>query len=195
VIERRGLTTESVIDAAVALVEKEGALALTLSRVARDLGVKPPSLYNHVDGLEMLRRAVGLRVLEDLGTKLGAAAMGRSGRPALRAVANGLRSYAATHPALYEVSAQMRVEDDEFAAVSLQAVEPVMAILRGYDLAEEEAIHAARTLRSALYGFVSIEMAGGFGLDVDIDASFVWLVDCLAQQLESAAAQRHMISS
>jgi AcrR family transcriptional regulator len=193
-IGQRGLTTDGVIDAAVALVESEGASALTLSRVARELGVKPPSLYNHVDGLDALRRGVGLRVIEDLGRRLGAAAMGRTGRSALRSVADGLRSYAATYPALYEVSAQMRVEDEEFALASLRSIEPVMAILRGYDLAEDETIHAARTLRASLYGFVSLEMAGGFGLDVDIDGSFAWLIDSLAQTLESVGAQRPTIS-
>jgi AcrR family transcriptional regulator len=191
-IGQRGLTTDAVIDAAMALVESDGAAALTLSRVARELGVKPPSLYNHVEGLDDLRRGVGIRVVEDLGRRLGAAAMGRTGRPALRAVAGELRSYAATHPALYEVSAQMRIEDEAFAVVSLRAVEPVMAILRGFDLAEEETIHAARTLRASLYGFVSLERAGGFGLDVDVDASFEWLVDCLAQTLESVGAQQHV---
>ena len=79
---RRGLTGQTVVDAATAIVETEGTAALTLSRVARELGVKPPSLYNHVARLETLRRDVALRATEDLGTRLGAAAMGRSGRAA-----------------------------------------------------------------------------------------------------------------
>ncbi len=187
---RRGLSGQAVVDAATAVVEARGVSALTLSEVARELGIKPPSLYNHVAGLESLRRDVALRAVEDLGRRLGAAAMGRSGRAALRAIANEVRAYAATHPGLYELSAQARPEDEEYAEASMRPVEPVIAILRGYDLDENEAIHAARTLRAALHGFVSLENMGGFGLDVDLDESFAWLVESLAEMLESSAARR-----
>lgn len=186
---RRGLTAQAVVDAATAVVESEGTAALTLTRVARELGVKPPSLYNHVDGLDPLRRDVALGAIEDLGRRLGAAAMGRAGRDALRAIAAEFRAYAAAHPGLYELSAQARPDDVVYASASMRPVEPVVAILRGYDLNEDEAIHAARTLRAALHGFVSLERIGGFGLDVDVDDSFTWLVDRLAETLETAAAR------
>lgn len=38
------------------------------------------------------------------------------------------------------------------------------------------AIHAARGLRSIIHGFVSLELADGFGLVLDHDASFVWVL-------------------
>ena len=177
---RRRLTKQSVVDAAIALVETEGTSALTLSRVARELGVKPPSLYNHVDGLESLQREIALRAIDDLGTKLGAAAMGRSGRAALRAIASEVRAYAKSHPGLYELTTQARPDDQEYAQASMRPVEPVLSVLRRYDLDGEEAIHAARTLRAALHGFVSLESVGGFGLDVDVNESFAWLVERLA---------------
>lgn len=184
---RRGLTREDVVAAAAALVDDEGAEALTLSRVAREVGVKPPSIYNHVDGLEMLRRDVALHAIEQLADRLGAAAMGRSGRQALRAIAAEFRSYAGAHPDLYQLSSRARPEDDEYAQASMRAVAPVIAVLRGYELDETEAIHAARTLRAAIHGFVSLEAIGGFGLDVDVDESFVWLVERLAEALEAPA--------
>ena len=43
-------------------------------------------------------------------------------------------------------------------------------------LSEEEAIHAIRSLRSIVHGFSSLEVAGGFGMPVDLDASFHWLI-------------------
>jgi len=188
VTSRKGLSRQAVIEAAVDIVESEGAAALTLSRVARELGVKPPSLYNHVDGLETLHREVALGAMEGLAGRLGGAAMGRSGRDALRAIAAELRAYAAAHPGLYELSARARPEDEEYSQASMRPVEPVISILRGYDLHEDDAIHAARTLRAAIHGFVSLESIGGFGLDIDVDQSFEWLVERLADTLEHAAA-------
>ena len=188
---RKGLTSDAVVDAATVIVEVEGARALTLNRVARELGVKPPSLYNHVAGVEHLHRDVALRATEDLGRRLGAAAMGRSGRESLRAIATELRSYATAHPGLYGLTARALPHDEAYAQASLRAVEPVLAILRGYDLDDVEAIHAARTIRAALHGFVSLERIGGFGLDVSVDESFEWLIEHLADTLESAAGRRH----
>ncbi len=187
---RKGLTERTVVDAAMAIVDRDGASALTLSRVARELGVKPPSLYNHVTGLEQLRRDVAMRAVEDLGDRLGAAAMGRTGRDGLRAIATEFRSYAAAHPGLYELTITARPHDDEYARASMRPVQPVLAILRGYDLRDDESIHAARTFRAALHGFVSLESSGGFGLDVDVDATFAWLVEHTAAALESFTAER-----
>lgn len=191
---RRGLTSESVVDAAVAIVDLEGPDALTLSRVAAELGVKAPSLYNHVDGLESLRRAVALRAVEDMASALGGAAMGRAGADALAAVAAAFRTYAVEHPGRYGMTTRARPDDEEFHAASMKPVEPVLAILRGYDIEGDEAIHAARALRSALHGFVSLETGGGFGLGVDVDESYEWLVRSLsiviaAQSDEGVAAE------
>ena len=187
--ERQRLTEKDVVDAAAALVEAEGTAALTLTRVARELKVKPPSLYNHVAGLETLRRHVALRATEDLGAQLGAAAMGRAGRSALHAIAAEFRTYVVEHPGLYELSAQARPDDEEFVQAAMRSTEPVIAILRSYDLDADDTIHAARTVRAALHGFVSLEGMGGFGLDVDVDQSFEWLVESLADTLDMPAAR------
>ena len=180
---RRGIDLDEIVDTAIALVEAEGLAALTLSRVARELGIRPPSLYFHVADLETLRRNVALRATEALGERLCNAAMGRAGGTALRAVAAEFRDYAVTHPGLYELSTRARPDDEEYASAGLRVIEPVIAILRAYDLHDDEAIHAARMLRSALHGFVSLEIADGFGLAVDVDESFEWLVERLVDTL------------
>jgi len=182
---RKGLTRARITDVAVKIVEDGGSEALTLTRLATALGVKPPSLYNHIDGLDSVRRDVAMQALGDLAARLGSAAMGRSGRGALRALADELRRYATAHPGLYELTAPARPDDEEYAAAALRPVEPVLAVLRGYDLDGTEAIHAARALRSALHGFVDLETSGGFGLDVDVDDSFAWLIDRLADSLDA----------
>ena len=61
-------------------------------------------------------------------------------------------------------------------AASRAAAQVVFDVLAGYGLHDEEAVDATRALRSALHGFVSLEAGGGFGLPVDVDRSFDWLV-------------------
>lgn len=188
-IAKRRLSKSDVVEAAIALVEADGVSGLTLARVARRLDIKPPSLYNHVAGLDALRRDAALVATERLGECLGAAAMGRSGRDALRVTAVAFRTYVAEHPGLYELSAQARPDDEEYTQAALRSTEPVIAILRGCDLDGVDAIHAARTLRSALHGFATLERVGGFGFDVDVNESFEWLVERLADALGMPSAE------
>jgi hypothetical protein len=43
----------------------------------------------------------------------------------------------------------------------------VFAVMRGYGLEGEDAVHGARAVRSALHGFISLEERGGFRMDAD----------------------------
>ena len=45
---RAGLSAERVVERAAQIVDEHGLEALSLSRLAADLGVAPPSLYKHV---------------------------------------------------------------------------------------------------------------------------------------------------
>ena len=180
---RKGLGLDDVVDAATRLVESEGVEALTLSRVARELDVKPPSLYSHIADLDTLRRHVAYRATQHLGDLMTTAVMGRAGPDAVAAVAGRVRSYAVEHPGLYQLTQQVRPDDEEYNQASLRNLEPVAAALRDYQLDGDEFIHAARMLRSAVHGFVSLEINGGFGIDVDLDASFDRMIDRLVASL------------
>jgi hypothetical protein len=74
---------------------------------------------------------------------------------------------------------QIVSDSEEFEAAGAEVVGPILAVLRGYALEGEPAIHAVRAIRSALHGFVSLEREGGFGLPIDIDDSYDILVAML----------------
>lgn len=60
------LTRERIVGAAVALVERDGADALSMRAVAGELGVAVMSLYNHVPNKAALLKGMAERVLADL---------------------------------------------------------------------------------------------------------------------------------
>ncbi len=180
---RIGLTPDRVAEAAAALLDSAGEDALTLSRLAAELGVKAPSLYNHIDGMDDLRRRIAMRGIGDLAEALRSAVLGRSGADALHHLAAAYRRYAQDHPGVYPLTQETRPDDEEYATLGLRAIEPVLAVLRGAGVPEEERIHAARALRSSLHGFVELERCGGFGLDVDIDASYEYLIDSASRAI------------
>lgn len=181
---RAGLDRDAVLDAAAEILARDGAGGLTLTKVARRLGVRTPSLYHHVDGLDGLRRALRLRGVAGLRDALAEAALGRSGADAVRALAHAYRSWARDHPGLYELTLRGQSDaDTEDARASYEVVRIVTGGLRGYGLEGDDALHATRILRAALHGFVALEAADGFGLDLDTGVTFGRLVDWLADGL------------
>lgn len=174
---RRGLSRAVVIDAAAGLADRDGFDALTLGAVAAALGVRPPSLYNHVAGLDGLRRDMALRGVQELGERIRDAAVGRAGADALSALAEAYRAYARERPGLYRALQRAPDPGDaELVAGAERLLQPVLAVLAGYGLGGDDVIHAARSLRSAMHGFVELERLGGFGIGIDLDASFRFMM-------------------
>ncbi|HUE25822.1 MAG TPA: TetR-like C-terminal domain-containing protein [Solirubrobacteraceae bacterium] len=185
---RAGLDTAAVVDAAATIADAEGLEALTLAGLAAALGVRAPSLYAHVDGLEDLRRRLGARGARGLADALGRAAAGRSGTEALEAVADAYRAYARAHPGSYAAAQRARElsGSDEAIAAATAAVDVVLAVLRGYGLEGDDAVHATREIRAALHGFVLLEAVDGFAIDLSIDESFRRLVATLDAGLRAS---------
>ena len=104
----------------------------------------------------------------------------------MRFLAHAYRDYALAHPGRYPLTQRVPdAEDPGHLAAGEQAVQAVLAALRGYGLRGDEAIHATRVARSALHGFVSLEIDGGFGLPQDVGRSFERLVSALHVSLSS----------
>jgi AcrR family transcriptional regulator len=86
---RQGLDTARVVEEAARVADAERLNEVTLARVAAELGVRAPSLYNHVDGRAGLLRLLALRSIDELAEAMRDAAVGRAGADALRAIAHG----------------------------------------------------------------------------------------------------------
>lgn len=174
---RAGLSREAVVRLALELVDDggpDGFAQLTLAKVASRAGVATPSLYKHVGSLAALRREVSVVAVRELTAAGAAATVGRSGADAVRALAHAWRAYAVAHPGRY--AATQVGPDPEAAAESVQVA---AAALRGFALPDEHLVDAVRAARSAVHGFVMLELGGGFRLPHDLDRSFDVLVDML----------------
>jgi len=159
-VPRAGLDHDSVVAAAAEIADAEGLDAVTLTRVAAALGVKPPSLYNHVAGRGGLVRGIALLGLAELAATLREAAVGRSGADGLQAAAQAYRAYVLAHPGRYAAGAIIAPapDDVEHQAAGATVLEVLRGVLRRW----------------------SLEAAGGFGIKLDLDTSFQHLVAALA---------------
>ena len=177
---RAGLDFDAVLQAAVALADSDGLENLTIAKLASFLGIKAPSLYNHVRSLEWVKDHLTKQGLLSLLDRSRDAMAGVAGRDALEALGHSQRRFAKEHPGLWAAT-QLPVagwsEASQTAANAYLAL--VLAVLRGYGATGDAALHAARFIRASLRGFIDLELGGGFGLPQDVDASFGTLLNML----------------
>lgn len=173
---RAGLSPDVVRAAAIAVLDDGGQQALTLARVAAHTGVAVPSLYNHVAGLDGLRRMVAIQVVGELGERVAEAVQGRSRDDAVSALMFAYRGYAVEHPRRYEAIPQGLGDDPDLRAAGDRVLQPILAALRGYDLPDDQTVHAARCVRAAAHGFATLQAGGGFKFSEDLDTSYTALI-------------------
>lgn len=188
---KKRLAKSDVIEAAVDLLNAEGSDALTLNRLADKLGIRPPSLYNHIDGLPGLQKDLSILNARQLADRLGEAAIGKSGSGLLMDVAQAFRSYVKENPGLYmatvRASGTQETPDLNLMQEEERTLKVALAVMASMGLLGEDAIHAVRAFRSMVHGFTTLEIAGGFGLPQDCDESFRRLVEALAIGLQNTA--------
>jgi AcrR family transcriptional regulator len=183
---RAGLTHERVVAEAADVADDVGLRQLTLAAVAQRFGVALPSLYKHVNGLDGLQRDLAVLGMRHLAAALSRAAVGRSGHEALTAVAYAYRTFAKQRPGLYEATMRAPSPDDaEHTAVSQDALDVAIAVMRSYGIEGHDAVHAIRFYRSALHGFVAQEASGAFGMAESVERSFELMTAALDIALEN----------
>jgi AcrR family transcriptional regulator len=170
------LDRPTIVQATALLAEDVTLDRLTLHQLARSLGVKPPSLYNHVHGLDDLYAGLAALGMQRLGTMIAQAAIGKSQAKALTAVGWEYRAFARTYPELYKAILKVpKLDQSEVLESENVIVQTLFKVLEPYHYTEEEALHRIRGLRSAFHGFVSLEEAGFFRAPWDVEKSWVWL--------------------
>jgi len=180
-VPRAGLSGGEVVAAAAGLADEIGYAGLTMGLLAERLGVRTPSLYKHVGGLEDLQHQVATLAMTELGDVVRDAVQGLAGADALAALLHAVRGYVTRHPGRYTATAGgggavLRGPDDPLLAASARVLATIAAVLRGYGIGEDEMDHAIRTIRCTIHGFAMLEASGGFQWSNDPDESFEWMI-------------------
>ncbi|MFD0589792.1 WHG domain-containing protein [Paenibacillus sp. GCM10027627] len=170
---RAGLDLNTIVGAAALLADEEGLEAVTLAALAQRLGVRSPSLYNHVNGLPALKSHMMEYALKELLAVLRDAA-GVKSASSIESIAKSYMIFARTRPGLYPLTlGAPTLAEGEHARLAKELVELMLESLAacGLGLTDEAGIHAVRGLRSLLHGFAAIESHSGFGMPIDVDDS------------------------
>lgn len=178
--EQAAVNRDTIALAALDLVDREGAQALTMKRLAERLDRKAPSLYNHVDGkrevIELMRAALVARI--------DTAGFARADwAPAL---AEWARSYLAAftaHPNSIELLATTAITDPS----TLRMYETVVAALRSAGWRDGSAVAVMRAVEAHVLG-AAIDLAAPPEL-LSLAALPAGL-DALAAELDPAHEER-----
>ena len=186
-VKEKSLTQHDIIEAAIVCVETEGEAALGVNRVARELGITPPSIYKHVESGAALRRLVALEIWRHFLALCCQSIKGISdSSKLLKTVAHTARDFARSRPEPYRVMTAMPLQPTEpdCAPIVQSIVTFYQQVLQPYKLTESETIHAMRMLNAAFYGFVATEQAGLLTLEPSTDESYDLMINALIQAIQ-----------
>ena len=165
--EPRSDRVNQIVATARRLVEAEGAEALTMRRLAEDLGIKAPSLYKHLSG----RDAVIAELVDDTLFETGDlmhAAVSEPGDPAGGPVASLLdayRGFGKGHPHLYRLVTT--------GDLPRSALTPGLAEWAGEPFFRATAEpYSAQALWAFAHGTLILEIEGRFTPGSDLDLTW-----------------------
>jgi len=175
---KRGLTTEIITNTAIELLEEQGIERLTIQELANRLSVKPASLYKHISGIDEILNGLARASMLQLEVAVRDIAVGRSKDDALMEMAIAYRSFAKEKPELYKIFIRSAsLEDPGLAETGRAIVRVLYQVLQSYKCDQEDITHFTRGFRSALHGFVSLEAAGFFHGNADVNDSFAKMIE------------------
>ena len=167
------ITLETILQTARQMIEAAGVDHVSLRGLARELGVKAPSLYRYVSSKEALLRALNEETSAAIVQSiLDAAPSDTKLETRLLTLAHAYRRFAEENPATYELLFSNRVNElrpDE--ATQEESVLPLQALFAEWGGAENS-LAALRGAWAFLHGWVMLEIAGQFRRGGDLDKHF-----------------------
>lgn len=161
----RSARTQDLVDAAFAILDEEGRDALTMRRLAEDLGMRAPSLYKHVSDKATLEAALIEDVLFDMGDVLHAALAEPDDQGAVASVLRAYRERSLEHPNRYRLATGGPLRRDLLPeCLEEWAGQPFYRAARDPYLAQ--------ALWSFAHGMVILEIDGRYPEDSDLDRTW-----------------------
>ncbi|MDR3595930.1 MAG: TetR-like C-terminal domain-containing protein [Clostridium sp.] len=134
---RARVTLEIIIEAAAEIADTNGLNEVTLAALADKLNIASPSLYNHINRLQQLRKELAIYSMEKLYNDLVYSTAGQAGDDAVRALGKAYITFVRNHPGLYDSTfLSSDANDIEVQKAARKVVELSIRILSAYGLEE-----------------------------------------------------------
>jgi AcrR family transcriptional regulator len=157
---RKMINREAIGSAAMAIVQQGGVEALSMRALATALGIKAPSLYEHVKNRDEVLALVQSAGLSEFG--IGFAAAGATTRSKVLFY----RSWALKNPNLYPVVFQQHLHRELLPQGLEEGVLALVVQAAGGSHVQ------ARAMWAQLHGLVDLELQGRLPADADMEATW-----------------------
>jgi AcrR family transcriptional regulator len=147
--------------------------------VAKAVGVRGPSLYKHVANRGELIHLIAESVTVELGDLLDAAIDGGDPLSDLNSLAHVFRRFARDHPEWYRLIFATMPTEWQPSGETLARASRAMLVTTEALAGPELGLEAARTVTAWAHGFLTMELAGAFRLDGDLDDAFAYGIERL----------------
>ncbi|MBQ7956094.1 MAG: WHG domain-containing protein [Lachnospiraceae bacterium] len=183
---RVGLDKNVIVERAAGLANERGLDNITLKIIADEFGVQSPSLYNHINSLDDLKKSLMLYGWKQVETKLLLAVVGVSGYDALRAMCYAFYEYATDNPGVFNAMLWYnKFQDEETHNATKQLFGVLFKIMGTLNIPEETINHLIRTFRGFLEGYALLVNNGAFGNPASIKESFDLSVEVLLAGIQN----------
>jgi len=145
--QRSALSRERIVERAIAIADAEGIEAISMRRIAADLGATPMALYNHVANKDELMNGIAGQLLKEIDVS---ALDPTDWAKAIKIGYTEFRRVLLRHPNLLPVLQRKT----EMSSDALRPIELAMSILQGAGFSPGEALLAHWTLSGFAMGHV-----------------------------------------
>jgi AcrR family transcriptional regulator len=171
--QRDPLTRAHIVDAALRVMDEEGLDAMSMRRIAREVGVEAMSLYNHVRDKEDLLDGVVERVMQDF--RFPVASEDADPVDVGRQIAREWRALLKQHPNVIALFAHRH--KPMRSPASMRPMELALDALGEMGLSVEDSVRAFHVIGGYIMGYVMMEtgrmFAPGDGGDAETFAALL----------------------
>jgi AcrR family transcriptional regulator len=162
--EAPGGRARQIVEVALELLEEEGPRALSMRRIADRIGIRAPSIYEHLPDKRALEAAIISVGFERQAQAFEAAVEGHD--DPLAALADAYRAFALAHPHLYRLMTERELHRELLTAGAEDRAGRTIYEAAGRDR------DLARAAWAFAHGMTILELDNRFPADADLDAAW-----------------------
>jgi len=182
---RTGLSKEEILEKAVALANEKGLSYLSVTTIAEYLGIKKPSLYNHMNTIDDIRKSIMIYGWKKVSEEIISDISFEDPKENLMEYGRRFYKYTIDNPGVFEAMLWYNKYSDN---VLLETTEGLYSFFftqtDNLGVERDVANHLLRTYRAFLEGFIMLQIHNSFGNPISVDESFKISMNVLISGIE-----------
>lgn len=182
---RTGLSKDEIIEKAVELANEKGLSYLSVTSLSEYLGIKKPSLYNHMNTIDDIRRSIMIYGWKMVSEKITSDISFEDPKESLMEYSRRFYKFTMDNPGVFEAMLWYNKYSDE---VLLEVTEGLYSFFftqtDNLGIDRDVANHLLRTYRAFLEGFIMLQIHNSFGNPISVEESFTISMNVLISGIE-----------